>query len=176
MHVLFICTGNICRSPTAERLAAAYGSSQFNIPNLATSSAGTRAVIGQPIHQQAAAILERLGAATSHFAARQLTAKIANNADLLIAMTKEHRDSVLELAPRQFQRTFTLVEAATLAGDFDARTIGDLPRFRPRLTLNALTDIPDPIGEGPEVFEEVGSRIAELLQPILELCSRSAST
>ena len=172
MHILFICTGNICRSPTAERLAAAYAA-RHGVFDVTTSSAGTRAVIGHPIHQDAARVLDPMGADTANFAARQFTLKIATKADLVIAMTREHRDVVLETAPRQLRRTFTLIEAARLTTEFGALTISDLAALRPRLAANEPLDIPDPIGQSPEVFAAVGSQIAGLLPPIIELCRRT---
>jgi len=174
MHVLFVCTGNICRSPTGERLAAAYAA-LHGMPNFTTSSAGTRAVIGHPIHRDAAVVLEELGGDASVFAARQLKSKLASSADLIIAMTSAHRDIVLEAAPRQLSRTFTLTEAARLASMDGAETLADLAALRRRLTANEKADIPDPIGQSPEVFAAVGSQIAELLPPILELCRRSVT-
>ena len=114
MHIVFVCTGNICRSPTAERLAIAYAG-EHGIPDFTASSAGTRAVIGRPIHKDAAVVLEKLRGDASSFAARQLTYKVASSADLIVTMTRDHRDIVLEAAPRQIQRTFTLTEAARLA-------------------------------------------------------------
>lgn len=172
MHVLFVCTGNICRSPTGERLAAAYAA-DHGVPNFTASSAGTRAVIGHPIHRDAAVVLEQLGGDASGFAARQLKSKIASSADLIIAMTSAHRDIILEAAPRQLSRTFTLTEAARLASMDAADTLADLAALRRHLTADEMADIPDPIGQRPEVFAAVGSRIAELLPPILELCRRS---
>jgi protein-tyrosine phosphatase len=174
MHVLFVCTGNICRSPTGERLAAAYAA-QHGIADFTASSAGTRAVIGHAIHRDAAVVLEELGGDTSGFAARQLKSKIASSADLIIAMTSAHRDIVLEAAPRQLSRTFTLTEAARLASMDGAETLADLAALRRHLTANEKADIPDPIGQSPEVFAAVGSQIAELLPPILELCRRSVT-
>jgi protein-tyrosine phosphatase len=172
MHVLFVCTGNICRSPTGERLAAAYAA-QHGIGDFTASSAGTRAVIGHAIHRDAAVVLEELGGDASGFAARQLKSKIASSADLIIAMTSAHRDIVLEAAPRQLSRTFTLTEAARLASMGGAETLADLAALRRYLTADEMADIPDPIGQSPEVFATVGSQIAELLPPILELCRRS---
>jgi protein-tyrosine phosphatase len=169
LHVLFICTGNICRSPTAERLAAAYAV-RSRIPNFTASSAGTRAMIGQPIHPNAVPVIEKLGGAVSNYAARQLTSKIASNADLVLTMTMAHRDSVLELAPHQLHKTFTLSEAARLATEFSARSVADLAELRPQLAAHDLLDIPDPIGQSADVFATVGSQIADLLPPILELC------
>ena len=172
MHILFVCTGNICRSPTGERLAAAYAA-QHGIPNFIASSAGTRAVIGHPVHRDAAMVLQQLGGDASDFAARQLTAKIASAADLIIAMTGAHRDIVLETAPRQLQRTFTLTEASRLASMDDAEMLSDLAGLRPRLGTTDKPDIPDPIGQSPEVFATVGTQIAALLPPIMELCRRT---
>ena len=132
-------------------------------------------MIGHPIHRDAAVVLNTLGGNASDFAARQLTSKIASAADLIIAMTSAHRDLVLEAAPRQLQRTFTLTEASRLAAMVDAARLADLARLRPRLSANDKSDIPDPIGHSPEVFATVGSQIAGLLPPILELCRRTAT-
>lgn len=174
MHVLFVCTGNICRSPTAERLAAAYGS-RFQVPGFRTSSAGTRAVIAHPIHHDAALVLEELGGDASGFAARQLTPRIASDADLLLTMTKAHRDSVLELAPHQLHRTFTLSEAARLASGVEPRTVADLATLRPHFASHELQDIPDPIGQDVDYFAVVGAQIADHLAPILEFCRRCSA-
>lgn len=90
------------------------------------SGAGIRAVIGHPIQHEAAAVIERLGGDASDFAARQLTAKIANDADLVITMTKAHRDAVLELAPRRLRKTFILSAASLLASHSGAETTEQL--------------------------------------------------
>nr|WP_225951660.1 low molecular weight phosphatase family protein [Mycobacterium sp. OAS707] len=170
---MFVCTGNICRSPIAERLAAAYAA-QSQVPGLSTSSAGTRAVVAHPIHPEAALYVEKLGGDVSNFAARQLTSRIASAADLVLTMTASHRDNVLELAPHQLHRTFTLCEAARLASECNARTVAELAAVRPQLARHEVRDIPDPIGQSREVFAMVGLQIAELLPPILELVRRSA--
>lgn len=174
LHVLFVCTGNICRSPTAERLAAALGR-EFQIPDFRTSSAGTRAVIGHRIHDHAALVLQGLGGEPFPFAARQLTMRIASEADLVLTMTKAHRDAVLELAPRVLHRTFTLSEAARLTQMPEARTVPDLAALRPLISAEESPDIADPIGKTVDVFAKVGSQIAEMLPPILDVCRRSAA-
>lgn len=172
--MLFVCTGNICRSPTAERLAAAYAE-RLQVPDFKVTSAGTRAVIAHPIHHDAALVLEKLGGNASNFAARQLTPKIASDADLVLTMTTAHRTAVLELAPRKLRSTFTLSEASRLASDYNAQTIADVSALRPQLVADQLSEIPDPIGQSPEVFAEIGSQIADLLPPILALCGRASA-
>lgn len=144
------------------------------MPDFRASSAGTRAVIAHPIQPTAALILQELGGDASGFAARQLTPTIATDADLVLTMTRAHRDAVLELAPRQLHRTFTLTEASRLAAECNPRDIADLAAIRPQLASHELSEIPDPIGQSAEVFATVGTQIAELLPPILELCRRSS--
>jgi protein-tyrosine phosphatase len=174
LHILFVCTGNVCRSPTAERLAIAYGAwSDFH--GFRASSAGTRALIGHPIQSYAAHVLEELGGDASDFAARQLTPTIAADADLVLTMTRAQRGDVLQLAPQQLHRTFTLREAAQLVSECNARNVADLAAFRPRLRAHELPDIPDPIGHDEAYFAMVGARIAEILSPVLEFCRRVSS-
>jgi protein-tyrosine phosphatase len=171
VHVLFVCTGNICRSPTAERLATAFGS-RLELPGFRASSAGTRAVVADPVHPDAALVLEKLGGDASNFAARQLTARIASDADLVLTMTRAHRDAVLELAPHRLHTTFTLSEASRLVSECDARSVADLAALRPQLVVDETSDILDPIGQGPEYYSTIGSQIADLVPPILELWRR----
>lgn len=169
LHILFVCTGNICRSPTAERLAAAYAR-RSEIPDLTVSSAGIRAVIAHPIHRDAATVIEAMGGDPTQFAARQLKPNLMSEADLVVTMTKAHRDAALQMAPAKLKRTFTLCEASLLVSAHGARCIDDLSTLRPHLTAQQIIDIPDPIGQTPEFFASVGSRIAEFLPPILDLC------
>ena len=174
LHVLFVCTGNICRSPIAERLATAYAS-QRKIFDFTASSAGTRAVIAHPIHHLASAVIEAYGGNVSDFSSRQFTSKIAADADLVLAMTRAHRDAVLELAPRQLHRTFTLAEASSLASRRDARSIADLASLRPTVSGCELAEIDDPIGQDPDFFARIGSQISALLPPIIELCRHESA-
>ncbi len=174
LHVLFVCTGNICRSPTAERLAVAHAE-RLGISDFTASSAGTHAVIGHPIHPNAATVLEEFGGDTCGFAARQLTQNIASGADLILTMTRAHRDAVLEVAPNKLRRTFTLREAAWLIEEKNARLVADLATLRAHAGDGAVADVLDPIGQDADVFATVGAQIAALVPPVLELCQRSSA-
>ena len=169
MHLLFVCTGNICRSPVAERLATVYATRDA-IPELRASSAGTRALIGHPVHPDAARALEALGGDASSHTARQVTAKLLMAADLVLTMSTAHRNYVLELAPRQLNRTFTLQEAARLASQGGTRELADLPAVRAQASADELPDIADPIGQSAAFHSAIANEIADLLPPILELC------
>ena len=127
-------------------------------------------MIAHPIHPEAATVLESLGGNASYFSARQLKPKTVSGVDLILTMTTAHRDAALEIAPQKLHRTFTLSEAAQLASSHGATSVADLSALRPQLAQRELFDIPDPIGQDPAVFSAVGSQIAALLPPILELC------
>lgn len=174
LHLLFVCTGNICRSPMAERLALVFAAER-GIRDLTAESAGTRAVISHPMHHEAANVLSALGGQPADFSARQLTPRLVANSDLILTMMRAHRHSVLELVPRKLNRTFTLREASMLVTELGAELVEDLAELRSRLasdTDNGL-DVRDPIGHTSDVFTAVGDEIADLLPPIIEVCGRS---
>jgi protein-tyrosine phosphatase len=99
-----------------------------------------------------------------------LTPKIASGADLVLTMTRAHRDAVLEIAPNCLHRTFTLSEAARIVSECNARDVADLAAMRPQLAATETPDIRDPINQDVGYFSWIGSQIADLLPPIFMLC------
>lgn len=169
--MLFVCTGNICRSPIAERLVTG-GSPQARGRDLTASSAGLQAVVGHPIHPNAVRVIEAFGGNTSNFAARQLSREIATDADLILTMTRSQRDAVLALVPQKLHRTFSLGEAALLAADRQLESLSKMGMLRSRLVAEKVPEVPDPIGKDPDFFAKVGEQISELLQPITGFIAR----
>lgn len=175
MQVLFVCTGNICRSPTAERLAVAQAETR-QVVDFTVGSAGTRAVIGNPMHPMAATVLGSLGADPTRFAARQLTSRIVRDSSLIFTMERSHRDSVLELAPAKLRSTFTLREVHRIISEFSPQSIADLADLRGYVDSQLDLDIRDPIGGGQEVFELVGAQISELIPLVIDFCAHAATS
>ncbi|SFR72172.1 protein-tyrosine phosphatase [Agromyces sp. CF514] len=130
MNVLVVCTGNICRSPVAERVLAARLAAA-GIDDVRVSSAGTSALVGEPMTPEAADLAVRLGADPTGHAARRLTAQLIEDADLVLTATRAHRAQVAELVPRAARRAFTLREFARvlafLAADGGLDTGDDTP-------------------------------------------------
>jgi protein-tyrosine phosphatase len=182
--VLFVCTGNICRSPTAERLLvhrlrARLGPSMpFDV-----TSAGTGALVGEPIYPDAARLLTDAGVDAARFAARDLGRSVAESADLILAMTREHRATTARLAPRTLAKLFTLREfARTLAEHRDAWPTASDPRARARALLTlaqqqrgrggpvspSLDDVPDPYRRSAQHYEQAWTLIAAAVDVIVE--------
>lgn len=166
MHVLFVCTGNVCRSPLAERLTTAFAE-ELGISRLTAESAGTRAMVGHPMEPTAAKALEGLGGDPAGFSARRLTPAIASDADLVLTMTGRQREKMLAMAPAQMKKTFTLREAARLAAAADATSVAELAAARAIFTPGGPEDISDPMGQDVESFLMIGSEIADLLGSVL---------
>ncbi|TYP86227.1 protein-tyrosine phosphatase [Blastococcus xanthinilyticus] len=180
--VLVVCTGNICRSPLAERVGQAHLSRVLPDPTvLRLDSAGTRAVVGSGMDPASARVLRVLGGDPADFRAQQLTDGIVGSADLTLTMTRYHRQNVLARAPRALSRTFTLVEAASLIdllgpdvklpdGDPADRARALVKRMAKARALrpsSAADDVVDPIGQPDEVHAAVGETIAAATRPVL---------
>jgi len=120
VRILTVCTGNICRSPVAERLLQA-GLDQAVPGGFQVSSAGTRALVGEPMQPLSAEIVRTFGGDPEGFAARQLTPKILRGVDLVLTMTSGHRGEVLQLDASLLKRTFTIREFARMLDVLDQR-------------------------------------------------------
>lgn len=120
--MLFVCTGNVCRSPVAERLLAARLGGHTDVR---VHSAGTHALVGYGIDGPSALALAEAGGDPTGHVARWLTPQLVADADLILTATTEHRDHVLRMAPRKLRCTFTLREFARLGSDVPGATNHD---------------------------------------------------
>jgi protein-tyrosine-phosphatase len=99
MNLLFVCSGNTCRSPMAEALARKIARRR-GIENLSISSAGTNAWDNVPATDEALLVgMEREIDLTGH-RARKLTPTIVSEADLIFVMTPGHLEQVKQLGGR----------------------------------------------------------------------------
>ncbi|CAM3177791.1 protein-tyrosine phosphatase [Williamsia muralis] len=160
MKILFVCTGNICRSPVAEKLLERYNM-ELGL-GLHVSSAGTRALNGQPMHPESERVLDGLGIETGDFESRMLTPDIAADCDLLLGMTREHRAVARQLAPARWKRMFALRE-------LPIEPMRDAQSIRPAIDpTDPKLDIRDPIGRPAHVFDEVASDIASSIDSLVK--------
>ncbi len=128
-RVVFVCTGNICRSPTAEILTRHLLKGRLGGREAArfdVSSAGVQAVTGGPMHPMARAQLAPWGLDGPHsgrFVARQLRQGIVEDADLVLGASPRHRSAILEDFPELLDRTFSLREFARLVAGVSTETL-----------------------------------------------------
>lgn len=116
LKVLFVCTGNICRSPLAEQVFRQLFN-QSGRPNAATfESAGVYAEAGKNMHPDSARSMTELGFIPEEHAARQLTAEQLENADLVLSATTDQRAEVARTLVKSNRYSFTLPEFARITG------------------------------------------------------------
>jgi protein-tyrosine phosphatase len=110
-HVLFVCEGNICRSPAAEVLLRSCLGPDGAV---AVGSAGLAARVGEPIDEPVRRLLAARGLG-SDVVARQLVPDLVRSADVVLTMTAAQRAAVVSRVPAAVRRTFVLREFAGLA-------------------------------------------------------------
>jgi len=88
-------------------------------------SAGTRALVGQPMTREAAEQVSEYGTTPTPHRARQLTAELVQAADLILTASRDHRAEVVSLAPSASRRTFTLREFTRIVHSVADRESGE---------------------------------------------------
>ncbi|WP_127581053.1 arsenate reductase/protein-tyrosine-phosphatase family protein [Paenibacillus koleovorans] len=106
-HILFVCTGNTCRSPMAEGLFRRLTERQGKRWEI--RSAGVAAASGAPVSQHTATVLQARGAYNKQRSAG-LTGEQVAWADLILTMTSNHKFTVIRRFPESMDKTFTLKE------------------------------------------------------------------
>ena len=122
-EILFLCTGNTCRSPMAEGMFHALHGEEKT--GLHAASAGLFTTDGLPASVYAVEAAAEFGADIHAHASRMLTAEMAQNAKYLVCMTGAHYDRVLEMFPQVEDKLFTLSEL-----DISDPFGGDLETYR----------------------------------------------
>ena len=115
--ILFVCTGNLCRSVIAERLArrGLHARLGADACRFRVASAGIAALDGCLVHPYTAEALGRLGADADGVVSHALTADDVEAADLILTAGREHRDAVMAMRPGASRRAYLLREFARLA-------------------------------------------------------------
>ena len=143
MHILFICTGNTCRSPMAEGYFRSLVENE-GLSDVQVSSAGTYASNGDAPSPHSVRTLQEYGIDISDQHSTRLTRELVKESDLIIAMTESHRMFVGQLDPSALKKT-------KLLGEYSPR--GD--------------DVADPFGGDADVYSFCFSTMKPSLENLL---------
>lgn len=148
-RILFVCMGNICRSPTAEGVFRKLLAERAPHLEVHIDSAGTHGYhTGAPPDPRACRAAERRGVDLKPLRARQVSAEDFERFELVLAMDEENRQFLLELCPAEHRHRIRL-----------------LLEFAPHLTLR---EVPDPYYGGSTGFEHVLDLVEEAAAGLLE--------
>jgi protein-tyrosine-phosphatase len=173
--ILCLCTGNTCRSPMAAVLLAA----RLEERGVHVSSAGL-ITDGWPATDEGVAAMAARGFDTSSHRSRRMTARMLAEADLVVAMAREHVREAVGLEPGVWPRVFTLKELVRrgervgprspdqplgewLAAVHDGRRTADL------LGASPDDDVADPIGRPQAAYDATASELEELVTRLANL-------
>jgi protein-tyrosine phosphatase len=183
-EILFVSTGNVCRSPLAERIveheldvALGAGAGAFRV-----ASAGTWGHDGAAMEPHARQVLVERGVRHTGFVARELLPEHLTVADLVLTGSAEQRHQVTLLDAHSVARAFTLREFARLAEDVDTRNLPESAPARARELVARVAarraqigaqpvedDIADPYGAPLHLFRLCAEEISECLDAFVNL-------
>ena len=176
MKVLFVCTGNICRSPMGELMFPLF----FHDDSIVTDSAGVQGLLNSPIDPASALLLAQDGIDSRAFRSKRLTPQLAMSNDLILCFTEHQRRKIVALAPRVRTKTFTLTGFADLCaycsnhGIVQGNTVDE--RLQSVLrnasmiqpVLGDAPDIADPYRKEIDVFQDAHDQIGYAIANIAE--------
>lgn len=147
-RLLFVCSGNTCRSPMAEAVSNSEIAARLNVAphaldelNLRSLSAGLSAQAGAEMTAEAQQALRTLGVTPHAHSARALTAELVAQAQSVFCMTSAHRSAVINMIPSATSKT---------------------------LCLDPSGDIEDPMGKGMDAYVSCARRVRELVRMRLD--------
>ena len=158
-RILFVCTGNVCRSPIAEFLLKQKLSAS---PFFEVSSAGTMALVGRPVAEEMAEVCQVNHLNVGGFKGRKLTRSIIDNSDLVLTMTSEQRRRIIEDWPDVADKT-THISNTLQLDNFGQFTPNNLKQWCLSNRPSQLKDVPDPYKQPESVAREAFTEIEHYL-------------
>ena len=153
IRVLFVCMGNICRSPTAHGLFRDLVDKEELSDSIEIDSAGTHAYhIGNKPDNRSQMGAEKRGVDLSDLTARQVKLNDFSHYDYILAMDQSNLRDLFDICPEESQEKISLLSKFSKNSD--------------------LKDVPDPYYGGPNGFEEVFDQILDSLEGLLSVIKK----
>ncbi len=177
-NVLFVCTGNLCRSATAESFGVRELRRHPGV-RLRFTSAGTHAVEGNPAAVRSVAAAEARGASLDRHHARELTRRRVRVADLILCMAADHRPYVLAFDRSAARRTFVLASFTRAVSQW--AWLASSPAELVQMAAEHIRELPgddvdDPLGRPTAAYTACAERLDGLVTALVSGLVKSIST
>lgn len=142
MKIVFVCTGNTCRSSMAEAMARNW--LKIKAPqntDARVTSAGLAVFPGSPASQQAFEVMAEKGLDLSYHKAKQFSGELMSQSDIVFTATENHKRALVSMFPEADAKIHVLAEFAGSSG----------------------FDISDPFGQSVEVYRKCAAQMEELI-------------
>jgi protein-tyrosine-phosphatase len=151
--VLFVCTGNTCRSPMAEGLFRKMIAEYEGIECI--GSAGVAAFPGDTMSPETSKVLKAMGAELEGFRSRPVSDDLLNQASHVFAMTQSHLDVLDRAFPEHADKSYLICDFVEIDG-----RVGQ--------------DVPDPIGMGARAYQKVAQVFEKALPGLIRFVEANA--
>lgn len=167
-RILFVCTGNTCRSYMAEIMANEYlhnnRKDKREESEVCVLSGGTGCIRGEPATDEARTVLAEMGYTAGEHAARELDEDLISQAELILTMTEAQKNQVLRRFP-EAEGKVHLLKAYAFGDVVSADSVsGDPARAK---NIQAW-EIADPFGRSLEFYRKCGRELQEAVQRALD--------
>lgn len=150
MNIMFVCTGNTCRSPMAGGLFQsidAEGSFEVGTAGISTHTPS-------PASENAVTVMAEMGVDISDHESRQITKEHIADADLILTMTSGHRNVLVDLFPQYSDKIFSLCEYAYGTDD----------------------DVSDPYGGDVDVYRHCATQLKDAVSAVYDKITSKGGT
>lgn len=172
--VVFICSGNTCRSPMAEAIARKLAKDRSINGKFVFYSAGVSANPGSPPAAYARSVLKEMGYPGENLRSKSIHDVPLEEADLVLAFEIWQRRSVLNLFPGLEGRVFTLGRLLSASLSVLRDRHGDMDDLKKMLEQFSDTDILDPLGKSIDDYRETAEKIETALSGMIDFLSGDA--
>ncbi len=149
--IIFVCTGNTCRSPMAEILLKA-ALKKFSLQGIVVSSAGISAKRGDTINPKSKQVLLEYGLEVKEFKSKKLTDKMLRDAYAIVCMTEKQREYLMDA------RWNALRKQGEEAEENNVYSFAELVGY----------EIPDPYGKDIDAYRYVFEQLARGMVGLIE--------